>query len=700
MRKSIYAITAVLLLLAAVGCDTTTGSGTEPGTGPGQDGLAVVSLSIAGTTAGRTVLPAQAKLEEAAKWRLLGGKTGETRKPLTELFSYPTNQTLHLATGDWDFTLEGYADEFGETLILGETIRGRRITLEGPNTLSFVVEPVVDGTGSIEIAIELPAGHGITRVEVFKDGEPLELEPPLLPDAQNNIVFEQEDHKAGDYYYSFRLFKGDELYGVVSELVQVRMNLSSTAAYELKQEDLNLSYVIAYHLNVNEPDPDYYRRTDAALVLAKPDDRKGYEFDGWYDNDGLGGAPLAKLPTPVTGGNRDFYAQWEIINYDIDYVLGDEGSDNGGNLTTYTVESSEIILKKPNTNGKFLFLYWHVEGYPEKAVATIPAGSTGHKTFYAKWIPQHPIAFHPNGGNPPPETQYVAEGDKADEPIAPAKALDLVVDGIPETAGLYTGLTFAGWHLDDPDGEEWNFDEDTVAGPLELYAKWTAVPVDISQQTGNTMLNKALNYINGLTLDDETPFTIVLDGSWSMGVYDDQRMASINKANAVITLVGKGPDPTVIEGCISATSFTIGNGTLILDRNITIKGAWECRYALVRVNSTGALIMQEGATITEGKVGGTSYGTGGVEVNGGSFLMNGGEISKNRGNGSSSSGGVSVSNSGSFTMKNGTISGNTANYGGGVSLRPSASFSKTGPSVIYGDEDNNPDNGKETDNTA
>jgi hypothetical protein len=209
MRKSIFTVMAVLLLLAAVGCDTTTGSGT----GQGQDGKAVVSLAIAGTE-GRSVLPVNAELQDVSAWRLLGGKTGGNQNPLTALFSKPEDQTLYLETGDWDFTLEGYNDETGETLILRDIIEGQEISLEGPNTLSFVVEPVLDGTGSIEIAIELPAGHGINRVDVFKDGK--KLESPITPEG-NNVVFKQAGHKAGDYYYSFRLYKDDDLYGVVSD---------------------------------------------------------------------------------------------------------------------------------------------------------------------------------------------------------------------------------------------------------------------------------------------------------------------------------------------------------------------------------------------------------------------------------------------------------------------------------------------------
>jgi uncharacterized repeat protein (TIGR02543 family) len=763
MRKSIYAITAVLLLLAAVGCDTTTGSGTEPGAGQGQDGLAVVSLAIAGTTGGRSVLPAHAELQDVAKWRLLGGKTGETRKPLTALFSDPDAQTLHLATGDWDFTLEGYADESGETLILRETIKGRRITLEGPNTLSFVVEPVSEGTGTVEIAIELPEGHGINRVEVFKDGKKLELEPPLLPDAQNNIVFEQADHEAGDYYYSFRLFKGDDLYGVVSELVQVRMNLRSKATPKLGEEDLNLSYVIDYHLDVNEPDLDYYRRTDAAPALAEPDDRKGYEFDGWHTDVDLKDEPVTKLPTPVTGGNRDFYAQWEPTAYPIFYKPDDQGIDYGDNPATYTIADA-ITLEDPERDG-FRFVGWHRDELCQDPIIEapeIPGGSTGDQTFYTEWIRQYTIAFEthggfgdgsftydvgtpvdrpedptwgqsqfigwfneegnmkyddwpytltgditmhaqwnhlvtfePNGGSPAPASIFVPGGGTVEAPAPMTK--------LPVAPGLYTDtVAFGGWY-NNPAHEEPEYAFGApVAEPLNLYAKWTEPSELSSGQTGDHVLAKALAYIEN-DASGATNYTIVLDGNSEMAA-----TTTINKANAVITLVGKGP--TEISLAVSGTLFELQAGELVLDNNITLKGRSGNNASLVSVaGASSSLTMKAGAKITGnetnvsgsavyigaggsftmegGEISGNFTSIGGfggsVAVSGGAFTMRGGKISGNSHSDDNATSGVLVVEGGSFIMEGGEISGNWGTNngrgrGGGVFIYyPGCSFSKT-----------------------
>jgi hypothetical protein len=82
---------------------------------------------------------------------------------------------------------------------------------------------------------------------------------------------------------------------------------------------------------------------------------------------------------------------------------------------------------------------------------------------------------------------------------------------------------------------------------------------------------------------------------------------------------------------------------------------------------------------------GGGYG-GGMYIAGGTFAMTGGIISGNYS--IYAGGGVCIFN-GSFTMSGGTISDNFSqnSYGGGVSIYDLGIFTKSGPSVIYGDTD-------------
>jgi uncharacterized repeat protein (TIGR02543 family) len=53
--------------------------------------------------------------------------------------------------------------------------------------------------------------------------------------------------------------------------------------------------------------------------------------------------------------------------------------------TTYTIESSTITLDTPTRIG-FTFDGWYDNiGLTGTAITVVPQGSTGNKTFYAKW---------------------------------------------------------------------------------------------------------------------------------------------------------------------------------------------------------------------------------------------------------------------------------------------------------------------------
>jgi hypothetical protein len=322
--------------------------------------------------------------------------------------------------------------------------------------------------------------------------------------------------------------------------------------------------------------------------------------------------------------------------------------------------------------------------------------------------------------------------------------------------GLFTGtptlnnvtFEFNGWYASpDYSGSPWNFSA-PITGNLHLYAKGTVdpteSPIDLSGQSGATILAKALRYIAGQTLGVPTTYTIVLaGGTYTLpGIPSDS--SNITNSNAVITLVGKSA--TDINLSSNGSLFIITAGELILDDNITLRGRASNNSSLVTVYGSGvSLTMKTGATITGNS---TTIAGGGVLVaGGGSFAMNGGTISGNTvtggngggvmvaqnssftlsstaiitGNSSISGGGVFVAegstflmsggeisgnfatsggggvevNDSTFTMSGGTISGNTTGTkGGGVLIIDGGSFTKSGGGIIYGKDT------AATDNTA
>jgi hypothetical protein len=111
----------------------------------------------------------------------------------------------------------------------------------------------------------------------------------------------------------------------------------------------------------------------------------------------------------------------------------------------------------------------------------------------------------------------------------------------------------------------------------------------------------------------------------------EKELSYKGKSDITITFKGIGANRTV-----SGSYFTVGSGvTLILDDNITLKGKKE-PFTLVRVNSGGTLVMNDGSAITGAINDNNSavshyqaYGAGVRVRAGGTFLMKGGTISGN-----------------------------------------------------------------------
>ncbi|GHT92090.1 hypothetical protein FACS1894140_3630 [Spirochaetia bacterium] len=206
-----------------------------------------------------------------------------------------------------------------------------------------------------------------------------------------------------------------------------------------------------------------------------------------------------------------------------------------------------------------------------------------------------------------------------------------------------------------------NADADQAAVDSETNALGTATSTFTAQKgsDGETNPVAALTAIkNAKTGGLTAEVTIIVSGTinYSSGA----------TANGWLDISGSGAyPPIVLQG-------TAGKGTL----NAT-------------GSSKGVLFIGNGNTVTLGAnltlKGGSGSSGSGVSVNGfgSTFTMSGGTIS---GNSANFGGGVSVGSDTTFTMTGGTISGNTSpGAGGGVYVNSAAIFNKTG-GTIYGSD--------------
>jgi uncharacterized repeat protein (TIGR02543 family) len=159
-----------------------------------------------------------------------------------------------------------------------------------------------------------------------------------------------------------------------------------------------VSYTISYNLDGGSGaagNPVAYTIESETISLAAPV-RTNYDFAGWFGNEKLTGSAVNSIAADSVG-DKTFYAKWTPVSYTITYNL--DGENAAENPASYTVESEAITLAAPSRTG-YSFLGWYDNANLSGSVFnSIPAGSTGNKTFWAKWTSAYNVTYNANGGN-------------------------------------------------------------------------------------------------------------------------------------------------------------------------------------------------------------------------------------------------------------------------------------------------------------
>lgn len=262
---------------------------------------------------------------------------------------------------------------------------------------------------------------------------------------------------------------------------------SSDDTYEainLKVNVSNQKYTISYNGNTGTftggtaPTLDVTKENlPASLLTGSGVSKTGYTLAGWTkSNDGSG-----TVYTEVTADNFDeifgsetgvtLYAKWNLETYEISYELN--GGTNFANAPTeYTIETDTITLGTPTKDG-FTFGGWfdnaECNGSP---ITSIEKGSTGKKTFYAKWNEETSVTIRLDGPS------VIKDLNGTVKFIATIGSND--VDGSAVT-----------WHVGDADGNEQNVPAGVTINQgvlrTENAMEWT--PVKVWATNGNETSN-------------------------------------------------------------------------------------------------------------------------------------------------------------------------------------------------------------------
>ena len=210
--------------------------------------------------------------------------------------------------------------------------------------------------------------------------------------------------------------------------------------------------------------------------------RKGFTFVGW--NTEADGSGIAYSAQDVIEHNelgigilKKLYAQWEMNEYNITYVLNG-GENDKNNPNTYNTESETIVLANPKRE-YYVFNGWYTSSNYKTIENQIKTGSVGNKTYFAKWIPNsYTITYNLNGGV-----------NSKNNP----KNYSALSGNISLNSPSKTGYIFDGWYLEDDYTTKISSIKNASAGNIELYAKWSPYVYYIAFDANNSAIDQQMD---------------------------------------------------------------------------------------------------------------------------------------------------------------------------------------------------------------
>lgn len=214
---------------------------------------------------------------------------------------------------------------------------------------------------------------------------------------------------------------------------------------------------------------------------------------------------------------------------------------------TYTSAASKTLPVLLESNLTFAGWYDN-QSYNGQPVATIPLGTTGDKTYYAKWTAA--VTFNGNGGVVSYGTDNVTYNSPVSAPPDPTKS----------------NYNFGGWYTDSACTVAYNFTA-PVTQNITLYAKWDPIQYTVTYSVPSgisvTVPQDTYTAVTGLTLQTPAAVSGLTFVGWytNSSLNESYRITQIQpgesgsrtlygKWTATITFNGKGGQVSYSQGTV------------------------------------------------------------------------------------------------------------------------------------------------------
>lgn len=185
--------------------------------------------------------------------------------------------------------------------------------------------------------------------------------------------------------------------------------------------------------------------------------REGYYFYGWYADAALN---TVWNSDQAISAATTIYANWQIITYNISYILNGGTQDNR-NPEEYTIENSALTIYPANRDS-YVFTGWFSDQNftSDSKMEFIPSGTTGNITLYAQWTPTHQLTYYSNNGSGDGIMRTMGEG---------------IPEALKPNNFTFHGYTFVGW-AESPSATDPDYVDEELytmgTSDAALYAVW------------------------------------------------------------------------------------------------------------------------------------------------------------------------------------------------------------------------------------
>ncbi|MBQ4574709.1 MAG: InlB B-repeat-containing protein, partial [Clostridia bacterium] len=312
-------------------------------------------------------------------------------------------------------------------------------------------------------------------------------------------------------------------------------------------------YIITLDANGGILSGDVTAETVEYRLASIPDTpiRHGYTFNGWYKS--INGGSKIDLETEFHT-DTTIYAQWTAISYPISYHL-DGGRNHADNPVSYSINSDIILILSPVRDG-YSFMGWYDnEQLTGNSITSIPAGSTGDVTLWAKWEENVPEKYSVTVTNGSGSGEYAV----GSEVIISAETID--------------GMKFISWSVTSGDIQLSSAEKSAAyfmmpAENVEITALYESIPASVESININSVGHQIVYKVGENLNVDNLSILVCWSGGESETVAVTESMVSGFDSTAAgsikLTIIYEGKTTTydvVVEKPLYHVTVTNGSGS-------------------------------------------------------------------------------------------------------------------------------------------